>query len=136
MANPDRSGDRRAVRRLALVPLAVGLLAAGCMDSDREDAVEEAEEFIEATAARTVAEGLRASLLARDLNDRQVADDVEVLREAVEDLPDDPDVRGIVDADGDGRDDDGQVEVLVDDEAACVSVDNDDGDVDVTDDSC
>lgn len=139
---PHRAGASRparatrAARLLTGVPLAIAVLATACLDSDREDAVEETEEFSEATEARTVAEALQASLLAPDLNDRELADDVDVLRNAVNDLPDDPEVRGIVDADEDGRDDDGQLEVHVEDEAACVSIDNADDEVEVTDDTC
>jgi len=60
---------------------------------------------------------------------------VVIIEAAVRDLPGDPEVSGIEDADGDGRDDDGNVNVRVDDESACVTV-HDNGEVNVSDDAC
>ena len=114
------------------VALAIVLPLGGCGDDDSDEG---AEDVAESAGARVVAEAIRASLLVRDLDDGQRADDVDVLREAVSDLVGEPDVSGIDDSDGDGRDDDGKVEVRVDDEAACLSV-ADNGEVDVTGGRC
>ena len=48
--------------------------------------------------------------------------DVDVLEESVDDLPGEPEVTGIDDGDGDGRDDDGVVEVHVGDQRACLVI--------------
>jgi hypothetical protein len=108
------------------------LAGAGCGDDQTDQAV---ERFAEQTGARAVAEGFRASLLARNLGPDEHADDVAILRDVGADLPGDPDIVGIEDADGDGRDDDGQVEVRVDDEVACVTIEPN-GEVDVSGDPC
>ena len=57
--------------------------------------------------------------------------DVETLETAATGLPDGAKVTGIVDEDGDGRDDDGLVSVTADGAWACVTLpkDGDDGDV-------
>jgi hypothetical protein len=116
------------------LPVAVALLAgAGCGDDDKDD--EPFEHLADSAGARGVAEALRVSLGAQDLNEDQHVDDVAVIREAVDDLPGDPEVAGVEDGDGDGRDDDGKIEVRVNDEVACVTV-HDNGEVDVANDPC
>jgi hypothetical protein len=115
---------------LALMVGAVGLLGA-CSDEDRD----EIEALADDAGARGVAEALRVSLLAQDLGDDEHVDDVAIIEAAVSDVPGDPEVSGIEDADGDGRDDDGKVNVRVDDESACVTV-HDNGEVNVSDDAC
>jgi hypothetical protein len=107
-------------------------LAGGCGDDDDDEAVEEAAE---SAGARALAETFRVSLLARDLSEDERADDVEVLSDVAAGLPGDPDVSGIGDGDGDGRDDDAKVEVRVDGEAACVSIEAN-GEVNVTGSGC
>jgi hypothetical protein len=126
-------GWRRRRRGFVAVAVAtaIALPLGGCGDDDGEAAGDVAE----SAGARVVAEAIRVSLLVRDLDDGQRADDVDVLREAVSDLAGEPDVSGIDDSDGDGRDDDGKVEVRVNDEAACLSV-ADNGEVDVTGGRC
>jgi hypothetical protein len=115
---------------LALMVGAVGLLGA-CSDEDRD----EIEALADDAGARGVAEALRVSLLAQDLGDDEHVDDVAIIEAAVSDVPGDPEVSGVEDADGDGRDDDGKVNVRVDDESACVTV-HDNGEVNVSDDAC
>ena len=127
--------SRRSAMLLTGFPLAVALVA-GCVEDERDEAVEETEEFTAATEAETVAEALRAAVLAEDLDEDEHADDVLVLRAAVEKLPGNPDIGGIDDDDGDGRDDDGRIEVHVDDDAACVSFVDDRDELRVTDDAC
>jgi hypothetical protein len=123
---------RRCVATLGLV-LTVGVVGVlgACSDEDRD----EIERLADDAGARSVAEALRVSLLAQDLGNDQHVDDVVIIEAAVRDLPGDPEVSGIEDADGDGRDDDGKVNVRVDDESACVTV-HDNGEVNVSDDAC
>jgi hypothetical protein len=119
-----------AVLGLMLMVGALGVMGA-CSDEDRD----EFERLADDAGARSVAEALRVSLLAQDLRDNQHVDDVAIIEAAVRDLPGDPEVSGVEDADGDGRDDDGKVNVRVDDESACVTV-HDNGEVNVSDDAC
>jgi hypothetical protein len=124
-----------------LAALAAVLLVAGgaaCGDDDGggrgDDPDDDLGEQAESAAARVVAEALRVVLVADDGPDtdrRTVA----VLEESVADLPGEPDVSGISDEDGDGLDDDGAVEVSVNDEVACLTV-TEEGDVDVTGGAC
>ena len=142
-------------RRLRILAALVALLvvagsAAACSDDDDDattqtgatsqddgqgdDPDEGAGEIAESAAARAVAEIIRLALFEDDGPDtdrRKVA----VLQESVDDLPGSPDVSGITDDDGDGLDDDGAVEVRVNDEVACLTV-AEDGEVDVTGGAC
>jgi hypothetical protein len=120
---------RRCVAVLGLV-LLVGVVGA-CGDDEKDDF----ERLAESAGARSVAEALRVSLLAQDLQADQHVDDVAVIQAAVRDLPGDPDVLGVEDANGDGRDDDGKIEVRVDNEPACVTV-HENGEVNVSGDAC
>jgi hypothetical protein len=130
---PILRGVKATARLLVVaVPLAAMALLGGCGDDDTGETV---ERLAEGTGARGVAEAMRLSLLAQDLGDDQHVDDVAVLRAAAEDLPGDPEIVGIEDGDGDGRDDDGRVEVRVDDEAACVTA-RDNGEVGVAGRGC
>ena len=65
---------------------------------------------------------MRGGAQAQDLDNGKTLRDVDVLRENANDVPGDPAVEGIVDTDGDGKDDDGKVELRVGDQAACVIV--------------
>lgn len=140
--------------RCATAALLVAPVLGGCGDDNGQTASEQAEEVLqearqqaqEAAAAlesagdtagaRAVAEALRTALVVEDLERSEAARDVDVLREAVDDLPGDPQVSGIEDTDGDGRDDDGQIEVIVDEERACVTVPDGGGDIDVSNGAC
>jgi hypothetical protein len=128
------SAGRTARRTLAAAVAALALLAAGACGDDDGDR-DQFEQLAENAGARSVAEALRVSLQAQDLRDDQHVDDVATIEAAVDDLPGDPDVSGIEDGDGDGRDDDGKIGVRVNDEAACVTV-HDNGEVDVSGDAC
>lgn len=135
----ERRGPLRAGRCAVAVAmcLALGLLV-GCGDDEPDDgsgAGDDVEEVAESAGARAVAEAVRAALVAEDLDEAEHESDVAVLQEAVEDIPGEPDVTGIEDADGDGRDDDGKVEIHVDSEVACLSVQSS-GRVDVTGGEC
>jgi hypothetical protein len=100
-------------------------------------ACDEAEETAKQTGARASAEAFRVSVKAQDTEgDPGGVRSVQVLREAADDLPGSVDVLGIDDGDGDGVDDDGFVEVKVDDEFACVTIPASGEDVDVTGGRC
>jgi hypothetical protein len=127
-----RGTSRRRLAALSLALVVGGLVTLGaCSDDEKDDF----ERLAESAGARSVAEALRVSLLAQDLGNDQHVDDVAIIQAAVRDLPGDPDVLGVEDADGDGRDDDGKIDVRVDNEAACVTV-NDNGEIDVSGDAC
>jgi hypothetical protein len=139
--------EERRKRRFRLWPLLVVAALLGGMfvacnnddDGDGETDIDEiddqAAEVTESAGARGLAEALRLVLIEDDLDDDQHVRDVDVLQESVDDLPGDPDVQGIADEDGDGKDDDGKVEVFVNDEVACMSVSMD-SDVEVTGGEC
>src|SRR5919106_6011373 len=139
-ASKTRRPRRR--RRLALfASVALAVLTAGCGDdddagddddNDAEELIEDIEDLAEGAGARGIAEGLRLSLLTEDEEDRRT---VSAIRDAADPLPGEPEVAGIEDGDGDQRDDDGTIEVRVEDEAACVSISGD-GSVDVTGERC
>lgn len=139
-----QSHRMRVLATLAALLLLVGG-AAACSDDDDsttqtggsgqgDDPDDDVGEVAESAAARAVAEIVRLALFEDDGPDtdrRKVA----VLQESVDDLPGSPDVSGITDDDGDGLDDDGAVEVRVNDEVACLTV-AEDGEVDVTGGAC
>jgi hypothetical protein len=114
-------------------PVVVGfavvvLLAAGC---------DEAEETAKQTGARASAEAFRVSVKAQDTDDGTGGvRNIEALRGAADDLPGAAEVVGIDDGDGNGIDDDGAVEVRVDDEYACVTLPESGDAVDVTGGRC
>lgn len=130
---------QRCGRLLVACFLLFGLAACGDSSDDTKDAVDSAREKAEnvagAAGARTAAEALRGLLLAKNLDANQTVRDVVVLQAAADDLPGSPSVSGIDDQDGDGKDDDGKVQLAVGDQVACVSV-QDNGEISVSSDSC
>jgi hypothetical protein len=106
---------------------AFGVLAGAC---------DEAEEKAKQAGARASAEAFRVSLKAQDTDDGGGVRSIGALREAADDLPGDVDVVGIRDDDSDGVDDDGFVEVRVDDEVACVTLPESGDDIDVSGGRC
>ena len=140
--------------RCATATLLIGALLGACGDDNGDSASEQVEQALqearqqaqeaaealeqagETAGARTVAEALRTALVVEDLEQTESLRDVDVLREAVDDLPGDPQVSGIEDGDGDGRDDDGQIEVIVGEERACLTLPDDGGDIDVSNQAC
>lgn len=129
-------GAAAAVLSVALLAPLVGGLAA-CGEDGGDDPDDSAEEILDSAAARSLTEVLRALLVVDELDEGEHRRDVAVIQETIDDLPEpfEPDVQGLTDADGDGQDDDGKVEVSVDDEIACLSI-AEDGSVDVTGGSC
>jgi hypothetical protein len=110
-------------KMLALMLGFIGVLFAGaCNDDDNANLRERAEDVAGSAGARAAAEVMRGALEAQDLDNGKTLRDVGVLRENAGDVPGDPTVEGIVDANGDGKDDDGKVELRVGDQAACVIV--------------
>lgn len=127
--------DRAIVGRFGAVAVVLLGFLVGCGDDDEPADDGEIEEATESAGARVAAEAIRATLVAEDLGEGEHERDVAVLQESVEDVPGGPDVSGIEDADGDGRDDDGKVQVHVEDEVACLTV-SESGEVDVTGGEC
>jgi hypothetical protein len=121
-------------RILAFLALGACLLAA-CGDSDGKNVREQVEDAAGDATARAAGESMRVALEAEDLNNGETLRDVKVLRENADDIPGDPNVSGISDSDGDGKDDDGKVELKVGDQAACVTV-TERNDVSVDSDPC
>jgi hypothetical protein len=135
------------MRRTAVSLLFASLLllpfAAACSSDttdNAKDAVESAKDdagdAVDTASARGQAEALRASLEGNQTADDEGVRSVSVLEGAVDDLPGDPDVSGIDDSDGDGLDDDGKVQITVDDESACLTLPESGDDIDVTDGDC
>jgi hypothetical protein len=133
-----------ARRVVASVVVAVACLSFGACSDDTKDKVkdaaksvrEDAENAAGTAAAYGVAQSFRAAIKAKDLPDGTTARDVSVLNDVARDLPGDPDIRGITDSDGDGKDDDGRVEVHVGGQAACVTINADGSDTKVEKDAC
>ena len=132
---------RRFFAALAVLWFTAGLVA--CSDETTEsieesarEAREDAENAAGATAARVVAEELRAALKLKDLGEGLTERHVSVLNEVVNDLPGDPEITGIDDGDGDGKDDDGKVEAHVDDQSACLTISEDGKDTNIENGPC
>jgi hypothetical protein len=83
--------------------------------------------------ARGQAEALRERVKDLANGDTGKWRDIALLRQAAKDLPGSPDVTGVVDDNGDGKDDDGHVEIVVNDSRACVAID---GQIDVHGGAC
>jgi hypothetical protein len=133
---------RRFLAALAATWFAVMALVA-CSDDTQdkvEDAAssvrEDAENIAGKGAAFVLAQELRAALKAKDLENGETERDVSVLNAVVQDLPGDPDITGIEDGNGDGKDDDGKVEAHVSDQTACLTISEDGKETDVKDDAC
>lgn len=125
--------------------LAGGLVATACSDETRDDISDAVDTFesdatdaAQQTGARAAAEAWRGSLLANSTADTDPAGvrSVAVLEQSSGDLPGDPTIVGIEDTDGDGADDDGQVQVDVGDESACLTLPEDGDDIEVVGGAC
>jgi hypothetical protein len=119
-----------AKQRMRVFGLAIALSSAAWVsacgdDSSTADKAREAagevDEAVDAGLARGQAEIFRQR--AKDLvRQGESLDSMAVLQEAARDLPSDPTVTGLADSNGDGKDDDGKLEITVDDSHACVAV--------------
>lgn len=124
----------------ALVGSGLVLGLAGCSEEARESVRETGEEVagevtgrVEQGLARTAAEALRVEIREQARGDESYRS-VALLETAADAVPGDAAFEGIEDGDGDGLDDDGQIEVGVGDERACVTVS--DEEVEVTGGAC
>jgi hypothetical protein len=134
------------MRRLAMIAVALFVLpvaATACTQDDRDEARDTAEdvqddvaEGIDTVGARSVAETFRLSMQNNDTAEREGMRSIDALEQARDDLPGDPEITGIEDTTGDGMDDDGEVEVTVGGETACVTLPEEGDDIEVTDGSC
>ena len=120
-----------------LVFLLVGstVIVGACSDSNGKNAREQVEDAVGGATARAAGESMRVALEAQDMKNGETLRSVTVLQENANDVPGDPTVTGITDTDGDGKDDDGKVELKVGDKSACVTV-TDQNDVSVDDGAC
>lgn len=158
VARPSRRPWRGGLGLLALAALTVGLVA-GCSDDDdgdetREeieedvrDALDDAEErfddmvtdvegAIDDASARALAEAFAAAVRIDDDAAEEGAASLDVIEENIDDLPGRPEVTGIEDADRDGRDDDGLIGFVVDEDESCVELSPDSGEASVLDGPC
>jgi hypothetical protein len=128
--DPNLTADvtRRPRRtRTALLggALAVTLLFAACGD-DAKDTADSIKDQVGSAAntalARTQAETLRASIKAKGDGNADKYLSIAMLTEAAKSLPGNTTVNGITDANGDGKDDDGKMEVVVNDATVCVKI--------------
>jgi len=124
--------------RLLLVPIAVvalGVVALGC--DEAEEVGEDIQEGVEDVTARATAETFRGAIRNQDTDDATGGvRNIDALNSAADDIPGDPDIVGIEDTTGDGVDDDGLVEIRVDDQRACVELPESGNEIDVTGDPC
>jgi hypothetical protein len=137
------NNTRRAHFLIALIaPLALIPLACGDDDQSVEDRAQDAASDAADAVDEKVDEGLargQAEILRERIKDAADGDEtawptITVIEGAVADLPSDPEVTGVEDADGDGRDDDGKIGITIDESNACVTIGADD--IDVTGDAC
>lgn len=122
---------RHRDRWVTLAAVVVAVIAAAALTSCGSSA----KRTVDEARARTAAEAVRAQLKAAQLKAGQTVRDMDVLRTAVERIPGSPTVTGLADANNDGKDDDGNVDIAVGKEHACVTA-HDNGTVDVTSGAC
>lgn len=131
--------DGRKVRRIASAMSLVGALGCGLVACGEggDDPDDSAGEVLESAGARGLAEALRVLFVVDEPPEGLTRRHISVIEETIDDLPEpfEPNVEGLVDADGDGLDDDGKFGVRVDTEVACVSIGGPD-DIDVTGGAC
>lgn len=111
---------RKLLAAAAVVALA--LAAGACGDSDGSNAREDIEDAVGGASARAAGESMRVALEAQNLDGDKTLRDIDVLQENADDVPGDPTVSGIADGNGDGKDDDGKVGLMVGDQSVCVVV--------------
>jgi hypothetical protein len=127
---------------VVLSALLVALAACGddtrsVSDRARDAADKSADEVsgrVDQGLARGQAELLRERVKDKANGDTSAWPTMTLLQSAIDDLPGDPKILGLSDGNGDGRDDDGKLEVVVDQSHACVTISGDQ--LDVTGDAC
>jgi hypothetical protein len=125
----------RIAHRTLTACLALGLTLAACGDdggaSSTANSVKNAAAgAVNQGAARIQAEALRGLIKEKADNKSEQYLSMTVLENAVDALPGDPTVSGLTDANNDGKDDDGKMEVQMNGENACVSISGKDINVD------
>jgi len=119
---------RKIGRRCLAVAVGSALWLGACGDDSSDSAADraraaasEVDSAVAAGIARGQAEIFRQR--AQDLvRAGESLDSMGVLQEAARDLPGSPTVTGLADGNSDGRDDDGKLEITVDESHACVVV--------------
>ena len=118
--------QRSIPKKCLAIAIGSALWLSACGDDDSatnkaREAAGEVDDAVDAGIARGQAEIFRqrAKNLVRQ---GESLDSMSVLQEAARDLPRTPTVTGLGDTNGDGRDDDGKVEIAIDDSFACVVV--------------
>jgi hypothetical protein len=138
---PDDMTKQRSIRKSWIVIAAAGALSLGACGDDSSstaadrarDAAGEVDDAVDAGLARTQAEIFRQR--AKDLvRQGEPLDSMSVLQEAARDLPRSPTITGLGDTNGDGRDDDGKLQITIDESHSCVVVAG--SDIDVTSARC
>ena len=125
--------QKRIPKKCLAITLGAALWLSACGDDDSaadkaREAAGEVDSAVDAGIARGQAEIFRQR--AKDLvRQGESLDSMSVLQEAARDLPRTPTLTGLGDANGDGRDDDGKVQIAVDNSFACVVIRGADMDV-------
>ncbi len=104
---------------------AVGALMLVSCGDDAPDAgqiADQAGDLASQSAVRVQAETLRGVIKERGDGDAAKYRSISMLSGAVDDLPGDTTVSGLDDRDGDGQDDDGKLELVINGERACVAI--------------
>jgi hypothetical protein len=118
---------------VALAPLAACGDDTQSVEDQARDAADDAasavDEKVDEGLARGQAEILRERIKDEAGGDASTWTTMTVIQAAVDDLPSDPEVTGLEDGDGDGKDDDGKIGIAIDDSNACVTIGADDIDV-------
>lgn len=127
---------------IALLLLTGSATAAACSEKQQDDARATATSLGRDAAAganevgaRSQAEAMRANLKASKEAEQSLRD-VALLKAASENLPGNPTIAGITDGDGDGMDDDGMVEITLNQAKACVMVPATGDNTEVTGEAC
>ncbi|HEY7136237.1 MAG TPA: hypothetical protein VIB48_14335 [Acidimicrobiia bacterium] len=115
--------SRLVVGAVALVSMVT--FGIGCSKSTTDAAkktVKNATNDIKRDTAIGIADALREAIKHQASDKHQSPRSIAVIQAAINDIPGTPDVSGVVDANHDGLDDDGRVEVKVGDQYACLTI--------------
>jgi hypothetical protein len=114
---------RLAAGAVALVSMVT--FGFGCSKSTTDAAkktVRNATNDIKRDTAIGIADALREAIKHQASDKHQSPRSIAVIQAAIHDIPGTPDVSGVVDANHDGLDDDGKVQVKVGDQYACLTI--------------